>query len=136
MLLRIPKNDRSGTDSTHLPCKVEEIIKLGNGHLKYRLLCRYGIIDICYAGDELKVSDIQIECPSELSTRRIALSTAARAHNSRTTSVTTSCRCKSTCLTKKCKCKLAGYACSTHCHAFSQKCKNREAEAVPEADSD
>ena len=125
-LLKIPKIDRSGTDSTHLPVKVEEIIKLGNGHMKYRLLTRYGILDTCYAADELKPSSVVVECEIEVSTKKVALSTAARSHNSRTTAVTTSCICKSTCLTKKCRCKLAGYACSSHCHAFYSKCLNKD----------
>lgn len=126
VLVLVPKIDRSGTDSKYLPAQVHEVISIRNGHKKYRILSRYGMVDVCYAGDELKPSTIEIECPPELLAKKVALSTAARAHNSRTSAVTTSCRCKTTCLTKHCKCRKSGYSCSTHCHAFSDKCLNKD----------
>ena len=123
--VKIPKIDRSGTDSVYLPCKIIEIIKLGNGHLKYKLVSSYGVLDICYAGDELKPSNLTIEIEDGMEDKKIALSSAARRYNSRTTATTTSCACKSSCQTKKCRCKKAGYACSSHCHAFNLKCENK-----------
>ena len=59
-LLRIPQIERSGRDNSHLPVKIHEIKKLGNGHQKYRLLTKYGILDIGYSEDELKPSNIYV----------------------------------------------------------------------------
>ena len=127
-LLRIPQIDRSGTDNSHLPVKIHEIIKLGNGHQKYRLITKYGILDICYSADDLKPSNIVVVCDVEDSVK-VPLATAARSYNSRSTPVRTTCRCKMTCMSSKCKCKAAGFKCSTHCHAFSQKCLNKDSDS-------
>ena len=61
----VPKIDRSGADSVRLPVQVIEIIVLPNKTNKYKLLSAYGILNICYYGEDLKPSDIQIECQAE-----------------------------------------------------------------------
>ena len=125
-LLSIPQIERSGTDNSQLPVKIHEIKKLGNGHLKYRH--KYGILDICYSEDELKTSNIVVVWDVEDSVKD-PLATAARSYNSESTPVRTTCHCKMICMSSKCKCKAAGFKCSTHCHAFSQKCLNKDSDS-------
>jgi len=56
--IKIPKEDRSKTDRTHLPCKI--INSIGND--KYQLGCQFGILNITYLVRHLESLDIWVVC--------------------------------------------------------------------------
>ena len=61
----VPKIDRSGTDSVRLPAEIVEIVVKPNNSNMYRFLSNYGILNICYNGEDFKPGMIENNCPED-----------------------------------------------------------------------
>ena len=121
--VKIPKQERHGTDLPRLPCIVVQV--LGKTQVKYRLRCQNGVIDSTFRGGDLEqyngtfTEDLSVT--GWESVKRISLRSTS--HMIWNETGTTRCICKSGCTTERCRCRKAQRLCSSRCHA-GKSCKN------------
>ena len=130
--VRIPRIDRSSTDSYRLPCVVVE--RYGSKFYLYRVRCKYGVLKDCYGeGDmELYQGDLSIPVDGWKDASILSLRQAALKFNPHNVFHYGICNCKSKCNTKRCSCVNRGSPCSSKCHGgkHCDNCYTEEAGVI------
>ena len=121
--IRIPRIDRTSTDSMRLPCIVVE--RLGSKFFLYRLRCADGVLKSCCSEGELEPFPGQLNIPMDgwEEAPVLSLREAAKLFNPMNEFHGSICHCKSKCGTQRCACRQKGVPCSSKCHG-GEPCLN------------
>ncbi|CAF1068102.1 unnamed protein product [Brachionus calyciflorus] len=123
--VRIPREDRGGTDLPRLSDLIKRISKDF-----YEIVTQYGKIDVCFRACDLELYYGPLDIEIEKVSNKIALRTAAKKMNERNDDIRDieiTCECVGKCSDKRCRCLKAGQTCNSHCHVklVSKSCKNK-----------
>lgn len=121
--VRLPKQERYGTDMLRLPCMVVQVIS--RTCPRYRLQCQYGVLETTFQAGDLEqyhgTFSQQLQVSGWEKARKVSLREACRmTWNEQST---TRCICKRGCKTKQFRCRKAKRFCSSRCHA-GRICQN------------
>ena len=127
--VKIPAINHGGTELKRIPCVVIDLI-----HDKYRIVCKYGILNDLYGANDLEKYEGLIDFEFKKINNKVSLTTAAiAASNGRRTKalneIEVSCACKGKCDDKRCKCFKNDIKCNSHCHGKiegTHKCTNKD----------
>ena len=126
--VRVPRIDRSSTDSHRLPCVIVE--RRGTKFNLYRLRCSYGVLKQCYGEGDLELFKGELNIPVDgwEDSPFISLREASQKFNPANEFSVGLCNCKGKCDTNRCSCRQMGAHCTSKCHK-GKPCANCASES-------